>query len=440
MRRRGYVIGLALMIVMIAMFLSTALLSRLESLHRSGVFLAGSAQEGLTAHAAAAVVLDNLNQLGSLAAVNFPVTGQVEGVDYRAELVPDPDHPNIFHLTAQVGASRYHMVLHQEPEVQNLAYSRVRTTEDTFFTWDLSSGSWVPLPDPPSLGYSSDQWLSLESTANLSGDYFVVREVTGLTNALFQHHKGDGWKELPMPEGWIPNALSDVLAADESKLYAVGADKVNVYDLESETWSDAPAPPAQIYNAEGELVPVGSVGPTMTRVSSRDGRLLLERSYWVAPGGTPDMPAPEIMMQSHSTLMVLDGTEWTILPALQNSYGKLARAQSLAMGPKGAVMVTMADDGYKLLALDADQWSPTPELPEPLKSEGGELFVDAEGRPWLFGGGGGPGAASSSSLYRGDLEMQDWSSQPLPPGENEEVEIGGFPDEAQSAFQATVGY
>ncbi|MCA9794019.1 MAG: hypothetical protein KC910_19560 [Candidatus Eremiobacteraeota bacterium] len=438
MRRRGYVIGLALMIVMIAMFLSTALLSRLESLHRSGVFLAGSAQERLTAHAAAAVVLDNLNQLGDLSSLSFPMSGQVEGLDYRAELVPDPDHSDIFHLTTQVGASRYHMVLRQEPEVQNLAYSRVRTTEDSFFSWDLLSGSWVPLPTPPSLGHTPEEWLTLESTSNLSGDYFIVREVPGVANVLLQHHKGSGWKELPTPGRAFGNALNDILAADESKLYAVGTEAVGVLDLETETWSEAPPPPAVIYNTEGDLVPIASVGPTMTRVAARDGRLLLALNYWVAPSAPPGAAAPEIMMESHSTFMLLEGGEWRVLPPLRTSSGYMARANSFAVGPKGAVMSTIADDGYKLLSVDADGWKQAPELPEPLRSQGGELFVDAEGRPWLFASGG-PGAAGST-LYRGDPDTQDWSSQPLPPGENEEVEIGGFPDEAQSAFQATVGY
>ena len=245
------------MVVMIAMFISTGILSRMTGLHRAGRFLDGQVQRQLAARSASAVVLHSLNDAGSLANLPAAIEGEVEGVPYQARVLVDPEHPDVFHLVAEVEGGRYTRVLRQEPRRNTMAYSRVVVTGGTeeFLANDLTQGNWQPLTSPPlvattrhgPVSYPAEAWFTFGTAANRDGDYFVGRQV-GLREggypegiALLRHRQGEGWVELPLADGWADSYAGPALNSIEapSPVYhgeaAMTADETNLYLVERST-------------------------------------------------------------------------------------------------------------------------------------------------------------------------------------------------------------
>lgn len=389
--RGGYLVASALIVVMIAMFLSTATLARLRAKTGESGWSERRTQEIAAARSATAQLVAGFNRAGELEAGTGSLAGEVGEYRYTAELRPDPDLPNVFHLTARVGQSTFTRVLHQEPRRNVVAYARAIRSGEVYLVREALDGPWRELPPPPadSLPPLPPGWETgvaddgpgvgavnaFGSAANQEGDYFLGRQSTSGPQLLRYQSDTQGWdilEDIPWPairaaeqargRAVIGGQSPLSFAANEGSVFLV----LNSYDAgPAPPGSSGPPNPGQGTPPPGPLPP----GPPPTQPPPivppfpgvpGDGlvwRFDLQSRSWAeieqprvdlftADGGTrpvadvvsvrqvtagPGRLLAEVTLDSRvSTLVVHDGEAWSRLPPIPR----------LAMGPDGLTPVS----------------------------------------------------------------------------------------------------
>lgn len=465
-RRRGYVLITALIVVMIAIFLSTVGLARLRALSQAGSGLRSHDQEELTARSVTAVLVDQFHTAGRLPqAPPWTTQGQLDGLHYQAELRADPEDPELFHLTAQVGRSQFTRVLRQENKKDTVGYARTQQATEEQLLMARFEGTqleWRPVPEPPSSFFLVDshepytgvpnQVITFATAANLEGDLFALRTAMTGSMAAFSFSRfragQQSWETIPLPD--TANLVSpDVTAAaDDDHLYLVKNQPIMLntvpnpanpnpirrelyaYSIENRDWLVGTGPPARVYRNDGSLIVDDQGTTSLDQVVAREGKVAVVMHLGDGP----------------STIAVGKAQgQWGFLPpvprprATSNGFeldpSVPARVGRLAMGSKGRVLATVVANGQGcVLEFKGDQWSLV-DSPSATMAAGVQSFLDAEESLYFY-----ENAEQASDQRLWKRSQSDWSELSLPDADVRELEIGGVPRDNEYVYKTTVRY
>lgn len=463
---RGYVLITALIVVMIAMFLSTVGLARLRALAQAGAGLRSHDQEELTARSVTAVLVDQFHTAGRLPqAPPWNTQGQLDGIHYRAELRADADDPELFHLTAEVGRSRFTRVLRQENKKDTVGYARTQQATEEQLLMARFEGTqleWRPLPEPPSSFFLADshepytgvpnQVITFATAANLEGDLFALRSAMTGSVAAFSFARfragQQSWETIPLPD--TTNLLSpDVTAAaDSDHLYLVKNQPVLLntapnpanpnqirrelyaYSIENRNWLVGTGPPARVYDHDGSLMVDDQGTTSLDQVVARDGKVAVVMHLGNNPstialgeaqgqwGFLPPVPRPRATANG----LELD-------PSVPTRVGRLA------LGSKGRVLASVVTGGQGcVLEFKGGQWNLVNSPPATMTA-GVQSFLDAEESLYFY-----EHAEEAAGQRLWKRTQTDWSELSLPDGTVRELEIGGVPRDDEYVYKTTVRY
>ncbi|CAB4733439.1 MAG: hypothetical protein F2667_14310 [Actinobacteria bacterium] len=268
--------------------------------------------------------------------------------------------------------------------------------------YDPESDEWRPIADPPG---RFDEFIG---SVVVDGDLVVA---DGREWSRFDAD-ADAWTRLPdAPE---PGLRS--LTTADGLVYALGADRVRVLDLEQGVWSDLPPDPLTPRLSEGSLFATDA------------GLLLTGVDY---DGVAPDEP---VLQQ----VDVWDGERWRRLPTTGQLYDFThwtgRHLVSIDPGSADGGEVDGWDRAYPnggSLDPTTGQWSPIPGLPTD--------YLPPSDRPWLVEAADGPLVAGAGRVY--DDSTGQWRELGRPDSpldseltavwaDGELVSFGGFDSDA----------
>lgn len=440
----GYLVVAGLLIVACAMFFSTATLAAMKARQKESLWAQSRTQELAAARSATAILVNQFNRAGKLTGVGQVTTGQVGTIPYTATLTQDPDTGSIFLLTAKVGDTSYTRVLREEPKRNHVAYTRVGQLRPKIYSQDSVGAVWKEIPLPPNRPGESDVTVAI--AANYEDQFFMYRlgedRFRGFRRPYVSQfdRESSTWSQLPpVPYNPVANWLSSGSSADVATIGHQSMMSVNdqrlflmvgpnllanrrapqdvaqffIYNIPNRSWTSVPLPTAEVYQADGQLVPEPDV--TINRITANEGNFLLETSSGLGV----------------ATLTQYRDSVWTVLPPIPTGGG-FGRPHSIAAGPEGEVsLITKerASGDMNIVRLEDGHW--VVDSAPPGAGTLASLTFDAQGREWYHD-------LVNQRSFQG--ANGNWTEYPLPVGANREVETGAEPDDELYYYQTTAGY